>query len=75
MIIICGGYYDKGIHNLCQIVIDGKDYSYGKCHWSIMDEPNGKGSKKGDKLFVFQTKYRIVSVLTCVDSLILNIPV
>jgi len=67
MMIICGTFYDDNDRNICKIIIDGKDYFYAKCNYSIMEEPNGKGLKCGDKLFVFQTKYGVISVLTCVD--------
>ncbi|NAS89258.1 hypothetical protein C4E24_05910, partial [ANME-1 cluster archaeon AG-394-G21] len=67
MVIICGTFYDDNDRNICKIIIDEKDYSYAKCNYSIMEEPNGKGLKCGDKLFVFQTKYGVISVLTCID--------
>ena len=67
MIIVCGSFYDEQNHNICKIIIDGKDYHYNKCHCSIMEEPNGEGLKKGDKLLILQTKYGIISVLTCID--------
>ncbi len=66
--IICGSFYDESNRNLCQVIIDGKDYPYAKCHRSIMEESiNGGGLKRGDRLFFFQTKYGLVSVLTCID--------
>ena len=66
-IIICGSFYDNNNCNCCQIIIDGKDYPYKKCHASIMEEKDGEGMEPGNRLFVFQTKSGKISVLTCVD--------
>ncbi len=67
MMIICGSFYEESNRNLCRIIMGTKDYPYAKCYCSIMEEPNGEGLKKGNNLFIFQTKYGIISVLMCVD--------
>lgn len=66
-IIVCGSYYGRDNRNICQIIIDGKTYTYAKCHPSIMEEKNGTGMEPGNSLLIFQTKYGKVSVLNCVD--------
>jgi|GEM_PF-2091819 len=67
MIIVCGSFYDEHKYNICPIVINNDVLLYKKCHPSILEEPNGEGMKKGDKIFIIQTKFGIISVLNCID--------
>ena len=70
MIIIGGSYYDGG-HNVCPIIINGEyiDPTYKKCCPSPIENPEttGRGMKSGNIIYIFQTKCGRFSVLTCID--------
>ena len=67
MIIICGSYYDENNYNICPIIIDGKIYYYAKCHRSIMESSGVGVMRKGNDIFIFQTKKGSICVLNCID--------
>ena len=64
MILICGSYYDKNNYNICPIIINGKIYNYAKCHRSIMESSGVGVMRKGNDIFIFQTKKGWICVLT-----------
>ncbi len=67
IMIVCGTFYNEMNQNLCKIIIEGEEYTYAKCHCSLFEESNGEGMKEGQNLFLFDTKWGLISVLTCAD--------
>ncbi len=69
--IIFGTYYKNGF-NTCPIIVKGHDYYIQKINPSPQFETEviyGRKMKKGKKIFVFQTKCGVFTILICMDYL------
>lgn len=74
MIILCGSYYDDEYHNVCQVIVEGKEHPVGKIHPSFRYEEEikkGEGMKswKNIKIFATEDGKVKIGVLICIDYL------
>jgi len=67
MMVVCGSYYTEHNQNVCEIVCNGTNCQYAKCHPSIFEQRTGEEMNPGNFIPLFQTKWGKVAVLNCID--------